>query len=240
MSGKAYLLAQGMYDSAEGKYVLPGDAQVAGCIAGLVGGGEFHTPWILEGGAVDVDGEGNALTTRQCMLNPNRNGPREEWEIEGLLREFLGVERVYWLNEGLLNDHTDGHVDTVVRFVRPGVVVAMEGRASDDPNREVMRALVRDATVHGLEVVRIPSPGRVVDADGRVMPASYVNFYVANSVVAVPTYGSPFDDEAVERIGSLFPGRRTVGIDARAILTGGGAFHCITQQQPASGARVGA
>jgi agmatine deiminase len=223
-----------------GKYVLPGDAQVAGCIAGLVGGGEFHTPWILEGGAVDVDGEGNALTTRQCMLNPNRNGPREEWEIEGLLREFLGVERVYWLNEGLLNDHTDGHVDTVVRFVRPGVVVAMEGRASDDPNREVMRALVRDATVHGLEVVRIPSPGRVVDADGRVMPASYVNFYVANSVVAVPTYGSPFDDEAVERIGSLFPGRRTVGIDARAILTGGGAFHCITQQQPASGARVGA
>jgi agmatine deiminase len=217
-----------------GKYVLPGDAQVSERIGGLAGGGEFQTSWILEGGAVDVDGEGNALTTRQCMLNPNRKGPREEWEVEALLREFLGVERVLWLNDGLLNDHTDGHVDTVVRFVRPGVVVAMEAKSSDDPNRDVMRALLRDASAHGLDVVRIPSPGRVVDADGRVMPASYVNFYVSNASVAVPTYGSPFDDEAVERIGALFPGRRTVGIEARAILTGGGAFHCITQQQPAA------
>jgi len=216
-----------------GKYVLPGDAQVAGRVATLAGSSEFHTARILEGGAVDVDGEGNALTTRQCMLNPNRNGPREEWEIEALLREFLGVERVLWLGDGLLNDHTDGHVDTVVRFVRPGVVVAMEARAPDDPNREVLRALVRDASAHGLEVVRVPSPGRIVDAEGRVMPASYVNFYISNAVVVVPTYGSPFDDEAVERIGALFPGRRTVGVDALAILSGGGAFHCITQQKPA-------
>jgi agmatine deiminase len=223
-----------------GKYDLPGDAQVSGRIAALVGGGEFHTDWVLEGGAVDVDGEGNLLTTRQCMLNENRNGPREEREVEERLRDFLGVERVLWLDEGLLNDHTDGHVDTVVRFVRPGAVVAMEARASDDPNREVMRTLIRDASAHGLEVVRVPSPGRIVDGEGRVMPASYVNFYVANAVVAVPTYGSPFDDEAVERIAALFPGRRTVGIDARAILSGGGAFHCITQQQPARGTRSGA
>jgi len=219
-----------------GKYVLPGDAQVAAKIAEIAGGGPFSTRTVLEGGAVDVDGEGNALTTRQCLLNPNRNGAREEWEVEALLREFLGVERVLWLNEGLLNDHTDGHVDTVVRFVRPGVVVAMEAQASDDPNRDVLRMLVRDASVHGLEVVRIPSPGRIVDAEGRVMPASYVNFYVANAAVIVPTYRSPFDDEAVERIGALFPGRRTVGIDALAVLTGGGAFHCITQQQPRGGA----
>ena len=218
-----------------GKYVLPGDAEVAGQLAKLSGGHAFHTGWILEGGAVDVDGEGNALTTRQCMCNPNRSGgrAREEWEIEALLHEFLGVERVVWLGDGLLNDHTDGHVDTVVRFVRPGVVVAMEARASDDPNREVLRTLARDASAQGLEVVRIPSPGRVVDAEGRVMPASYVNFYVSNAVVVVPTYGSPFDDEAVERIGALFPGRRTVGVDALAILSGGGAFHCITQQVPA-------
>lgn len=219
-----------------GKYVLPGDAEVAGHVAGIVGGGEFRTHWVLEGGAVDVDGEGSALTTRQCMLNPNRNGPREEWEIEGLLREFLGVERVLWLGEGLLNDHTDGHVDTVVRFVRPGVVVAMEARASDDPNREVLRTLMRDVSAHGLDIVRLPSPGRIVDAEGRVMPASYVNFYVSNAAVIVPTYGSPYDDQAVDTIASLFPGRRTVGVEARAILTGGGAFHCITQQQPRSGA----
>lgn len=225
-----------------GKYVLEHDADVASRIAGIVHApppapaGDFATRWVLEGGAVDVDGEGAALTTRQCMLNPNRgaNGPREEWEVEALLREFLGVERVVWFGEGLLNDHTDGHVDTVVRFVRPGVVVVMEPRANDDPNRDILRALIRDASAQGLDVVRVPSPGRVVGDEGRVMPASYVNFYVANAAVIVPTYGSPFDDEAVERIAALFPGRRTVGVDARAILTGGGAFHCITQQQPRS------
>ena len=221
-----------------GKYVLPYDDEVSGRIAGIVGPGvgDFQTRFILEGGAVDVDGEGNALTTRQCLLNDNRNGPREEWEVEALLREHLGVERVHWLNQGLQNDHTDGHVDTVVRFVRPGAVVAMEPRASDDPNREALRALLRDAAGGGLDVLRVPSPGRIEGEDGGVMPASYVNFYVANAVVVVPTYGSPFDDEAVERIGALFPGRRAVGLDARSILTGGGAFHCITQQQPRAGA----
>jgi agmatine deiminase len=157
-------------------------------------------------------------------------------EIEAGLLGALGCEKVLWLGDGLLNDHTDGHVDTVVRFVKPGVVVAMEPRASDDPNRDVLKTLMRDAAGHGLDVVRIPSPGRIVDGDGRVMPASYVNFYVSNSSVIVPTYSSPFDDEAVEGIGALFPGRRTVGINALAILSGGGAFHCITQQQPLAGA----
>jgi agmatine deiminase len=222
-----------------GKYVLEHDAEVAGRIAAAVcpgGGGELRTPWVLEGGAVDVDGEGSVLTTRQCLLNPNRGGARTQAEVEAMLRDWLGVERVLWLGDGLLNDHTDGHVDTVVRFVRPGVVVAMEARASDDPNRDVLRALAAEAAAHHLDVVPVPSPGRIVDADGRVMPASYVNFYVSNASVVVPTYGSPFDDEAVERIGALFPGRRTVGIDARAVLSGGGAFHCITQQQPREGA----
>jgi agmatine deiminase len=114
----------------------------------------------------------------------------------------------------------------------------MEARAADDPNRDVLAALVRDlrqqtdAKGRRLDVVTVPSPGRVVDGEGRIMPASYVNFYIANTAVVVPTYGSPFDDEAVERIGALFPGRRAIGVDARAVLSGGGAFHCITQQQP--------
>jgi agmatine deiminase len=159
-----------------------------------------------------------------------------------VLREWLGVETVLWLGDGLANDHTDGHVDTIVRFVRPGVVVAMEPRAADDPNREALRALLAEAATfvdargRKLDVVRIPSPGRVEDEDGRVMPASYVNFYVSNAAVVVPTYGSPFDAEALEAIGALFPGRRAVGVDARAVLTGGGAFHCITQQQPKASA----
>src|ERR1019366_1665034 len=204
-------------------------------------GREFAMPFVLEGGAIDVDGEGTLLTTRQCLLNPNRNPSMSPREVEDAVADAVGCEKVVWLGDGLLNDHTDGHVDTVARFVAPGRVVAMEPREADDPNRDALRALLRelgdavDARGRRIEVASVPSPGRVVDEEGRLMPASYVNFYVANAAVVVPTYGSPFDDEAVERIGALFPGRRALGVDARAILSGGGAFHCITQQQPASG-----
>jgi agmatine deiminase len=161
-----------------------------------------------------------------------------EPEVERGLRDALGCRKVLWLEDGLENDHTDGHIDTLVRFVRPGVVVAMESRAPDDPNAGVLRALVTqlqamvDAQGRRLEVVRIPSPGRIADAKGRVMPASYANFYIANACVAVPTYGSPFDEEATRLVGALFPGRRVVPIEARAVLSGGGALHCITQQEP--------
>jgi agmatine deiminase len=223
-----------------GKYVLDHDDEVSARIAGLTPCEDAAFPFVLEGGAVDVDGEGTLLTTRQCLLNPNRNGATDERTVERQLSDALGVEAVRWLDRGLENDHTDGHVDTLVRFVRPGVVVAMEPRAAaaDDPNRETLLSLLREASAltdargRRLEVVRIPSPGRVTDADGRVVPASYVNFYICNAAVVVPTYGSPLDAEAVERIAALFPGRRTVGVEARAILSGGGAFHCITQQQP--------
>jgi agmatine deiminase len=221
-----------------GKYVLDHDDEVAARVAALSKHPETAHPFVLEGGSVDVDGEGSLITTRQCLLNPNRNGPTDERTMERRLCETLGVEAVRWLDQGLENDHTDGHVDTLVRFVRPGVVVAMEARTPEDPNREVLATLVRDASAmtdargRRLEVVRIPSPGRVVDPDGRLMPASYVNFYVCNAAVVVPTYGSPFDAEAVERIGALFPGRKTVAVEGRAILSGGGAFHCITQQEP--------
>jgi agmatine deiminase len=221
-----------------GKYVLEHDDRVSERIADVAGLRSFATRFVLEGGSVDVDGEGSVLTTRQCVLNPNRNRVVTAADVEGVLRDWLGVERVLWLGEGLLNDHTDGHVDTIVRFVRPGVVVAMEPRSEDDPNRDVLRSLIRevqalvDARGRRLEVVTIPSPGRILDEEGRVMPASYVNFYVSNAAVVVPTYGARWDDEAVERIGALFPGRACVGVDARAVLSGGGAFHCITQQQP--------
>ncbi len=225
-----------------GKYVLENDDRVAERVAALADCPKaFALPFVLEGGAVDVDGEGTVLTTRQCLLNPNRNPAMSQAQVEHAVADALGAEKVLWLGDGLLNDHTDGHVDTVARFVRPGVVVAMEPLTHDDPNRSALRALLRelgdcvDARGRRLEVVTVPSPGRVVDPDDRVMPASYVNFYIANGVVAVPTYGSEFDDEALVRIAALFPDRRVIGIDARAVLSGGGAFHCITQQQPAVG-----
>jgi agmatine deiminase len=221
-----------------GKYVLEHDDRVAERVASLAGSPSFARAFVLEGGAVDVDGEGTAVTTRQCMLNANRNRRVGAAAVEDVLRDALGVERVVWFGDGLKNDHTDGHVDTLVRFVAPGVLVAMEPRAEDDPNRDALRAILGDARGlvdargRAVELVTIPSPGRVVDEEGNVMPASYVNFYVSNASVVVPTYGARWDDEAVERVGGLFPGRRTVGVDARAVLSGGGAFHCITQQQP--------
>jgi agmatine deiminase len=225
-----------------GKYVLDHDADVAARIQALDGRTAFALDRVLEGGSVDVDGEGTLLTTRQCLLNANR-GDGDVAAIEADLRAALGVEAVLWLGDGLLNDHTDGHVDTLARFVAPGVVCCMAPSGADDPNRAVLDDLarqlgaLRDARGRRLEVVRVPSPGLVTDETGRVMPASYVNFYIANHTVVVPTYGTPHDDAAVEAIGRLFPGRRAVGVSARAILEGGGAFHCITQQVPAGGAR---
>jgi len=226
-----------------GKYVLEHDDDVAARVADLAGHGERVSPLVLEGGSVDTDGEGSILTTRQCLLNPNRNPGKSSANIEREVLEALGGDKLLWLGEGLVNDHTDGHVDTVARFVRAGVVVCMEPTGDDDPNRTALDAMARDlaamtdARGRRLEVVRVPSPGRVLSPDGVVMPASYVNFYIGNTTVVVPTYGAAADDAAVAAIAALFPGRRTVGIDARAILSGGGAFHCITQQEPAGGHR---
>jgi agmatine deiminase len=224
-----------------GKYVLDHDEAVAARVAGLAGVETEAHPFVLEGGSVEVDGEGTLLTTRQCLQNPNRNPAMTVRAVDESLRRALGVDKILWLDEGLLRDHTDGHVDTIARFVRPGVIVCMAPTGDDDPNARVLADIARDlsrmtdARGRPIDVVQIPSPGRVLSSDGDIQPASYVNFYIGNSTVVVPTYASPNDEPAVRAIGALFPGRRVVGIDARAILTGGGAFHCITQQQPREG-----
>lgn len=226
-----------------GKYHFPPDDHVAAGIAELAGVARHSFDFVLEGGAIEFDGEGTLLTTRQCLLNPNRNPGLDQEAIELRLRDAFGIDRIHWLGDGLRNDHTDGHVDTIARFVRPGVAVCMAPDGPDDPNREALELIARDlawfADAHGrrLEVVTIPSPGTVLDARGELMPASYANYYVANAVVAVPTYGVANDAAAVDALQALFPTREVVGIDARAILTGGGALHCITKEQPVAEAR---
>ncbi len=222
-----------------GKYVLPHDDAVSARVATEAKLPSFRFPWVLEGGSVEVDGEGTCLTTRQCLLNENRNPGMAIGAVEEGLRDALGCTTVLWLGDGLVNDHTDGHVDTLARFVAPGVAVCMRPSGSFDPNARALLAIDADLCsfwdAHGrrLEVVNVPSPGLVTDGEGRTLPASYVNFYVANTAVIVPSYDVPNDEAARAGIGALFPGRRAVSVPARRLLEGGGAFHCISQQEPA-------
>ncbi len=237
---KKLVSAQFQFNGWGKKYVLDHDDQIAARISELTSQDATARKfdWILEGGSVDVDGEGTCLTTEQCLLNPNRNPGWTKDVAETRLKEALGVEKILWITEGLLNDHTDGHIDTIVRFVAPGKVVCMMPESESDPNARVLRqiraelAAMTDARGRALEVIEVPSPGTVLSADEEIMPASYVNFYIGNQTVSVPQYGVAADAAAVQAISRCFPGRRTMGLSAKHILTGGGAFHCITQQQP--------
>ena len=213
-----------------GKYDLPGDDTIGARLAAEASLACTTADWILEGGAIDGDGSGTFLTTEQCLLNPNRNPGLGKAEIEERLKRNLGASRIVWLGDGLLNDHTDGHVDNLARFVAPGRVAIPEAE-SDDPNEQVYADAAEALLDADLEVVAIPSPGRV-ERDGEILPASYMNFYIGNAAVVVPLYGATNDGAAVEAIQALFPDRKAVGLRADHVLTGGGSFHCISQQVP--------
>jgi len=214
-----------------GKYDLPGDDTIGLRLAKQRGRRVGYCNWVLEGGAIDGDGTGVVVTTEQCLLNPNRNPTLDKAQIEARLRDDLGLTKVVWLGDGLLNDHTDGHVDNLARFVGEGKLALPEA-AENDPNWQVYQHALRDARAAGLEVVTIPSPGRVL-RDEEVVPASYMNFYIGNAAVVVPLYGAENDAAAVRAVQALFPDREAVGLRADHILTGGGSFHCISQQIPA-------
>ena len=222
-----------------GKYVLEGDETVAGQIATASGVALSAHGFVLEGGALDHDGRGTVLTTRQCLLNPNRNPGWDQANAEQALRAALGARKVLWLGEGLMNDHTDGHVDNLARFCAPGVVACPMGFGADDPNvaaydaAAAALAAMTDADGQPLTVVRVPSPGRILDEDGQPVAASHMNFLIANRAVVAPLYDEAAGAYALEALKTLFPDRQVIGLPSRAILTGGGSFHCITQQEPA-------
>ncbi|WP_158916102.1 agmatine deiminase family protein [Caulobacter sp. S45] len=222
-----------------GKYQLDDDDLVAEQIAAASGTRRTENDFVLEGGAVDGDGAGAILSTRQCLLNPNRNPGWTQAKAEAALASALGVKKVLWLGEGLANDHTDGHVDNLARFVAPGVVASPVAYGRDDPNIDVYAETARclasmtDARGVALQVMRIPSPGRILDLDGDVVPASHMNFIIANEAVIMPVYEERASPLALDALRAAFPEREVIGLSSRAILTGGGSFHCITQQEPA-------
>jgi len=216
-----------------GKYLMPGDTETANAIAAEESLAAEQHKLVLEGGAIDADGEGRLLTTRQCLLNPNRNPDLTAAEIEARICSALGIDEMIWLGDGLLNDHTDGHVDNIARFIGPGHALCQMPSGEDDPNKAVLldiEATLRDA---GLQVTTIPSPGLIRGGDVEPIPASHMNFTITNGAVLVPVYEEHYSLVALAEMRVLFPGRKIVGLPAGHILGGGGSFHCMTREIPA-------
>jgi agmatine deiminase len=186
---------------------------------------------VLEGGSIDVNGAGMLLTTEQCLLNPNRNPTMTRSEIEAALARWLGASQVVWLGEGITGDDTDGHVDDFARFVAENVVVAAVEPDPADVNHVPLKANAEHLRRIGLEVIELPMPAPLHRGAER-LPASYANFYIGNGVVLLPVFGCPQDEIARAILARCFPGRRVAAIDARALVVGLGAFHCLTQQVP--------
>jgi len=216
---------------------LKKDAVIPELLAPVLNLERFIPGIVLEGGSIDVNGEGVCLTTEQCLLNPNRNPGLSRIEIERHLKEYLGVRQVVWLGEGIVGDDTDGHIDDIARFVRADTVVCALEDDPEDPNYALLRdnyeRLQKARTQEGkpFEVITLPMPGPVESDSGR-LPASYANFYIANGVVLVPVFGHRNDAAAVETLARLLPDRKVVGINCEPLVWGLGTIHCVTQQQP--------
>ncbi len=207
-------------------------------IATTLGVDVFRGGMVLEGGSIDVNGSGTLLTTESCLLNPNRNPHLSRQDIEQRISGFLGVSQVLWLGDGIEGDDTDGHIDDITRFVAEDLVVTAVEDDTSDPNSTTLRANVERlecmSTAAGspLRIRKLPMPPRLM-REGRRLPASYANFYIGNTVVLLPVFGSDRDAHAVDLLQECFPTRRIAAIDCRELIWGLGAFHCLTQQQPA-------
>jgi agmatine deiminase len=231
------------------------DDRVAAKVLEVEGAGRYRAPIVLEGGAIHVDGEGTVLSTEQCLLNPNRNPELSREQVERALLAYLGAEKVVWLGRGVFADETDGHVDNIACFARPGLVLLTWTDDESDPQHEISSEArerleaATDARGRPLEVVTLPSPGPLTISAGEAdgidsndgtkprragdrMAGSYVNFYLGNSRVVYPLLDERTDAEAAAVLAATFPDREIVGVPAREVLLGGGNIHCITQQVP--------
>lgn len=228
------------YNAWGGKYPpFDLDIEIPRRMAEALGVPRFDGGMVLEGGSIEVNGEGVLLTTEQCLLNPNRNPQLSKTEIEQRLRDFLGVHTILWLGEGIVGDDTDGHVDDLTRFVAADTVVTVvEDDPADDNYKPLQDNLKRLADMRlpdgrpPLRVVPLPMP-RPVFHEGQRLPASYANFYIGNAVVLAPLFNCDRDAEALAVLQRCFPARRVVGIDCTDLVWGLGTFHCLTQQVPA-------
>jgi agmatine deiminase len=191
----------------------------------------FYPRMILEGGSIDVNGAGALLTSESCLLNKNRNPNLSRDEIEQRLRDYFGVREILWLGDGIEGDDTDGHIDDLARFVSETKVVTAVEENRDDANYRPLQDNLNRLSGFGLDIVILPMPKKMVREDLR-LPASYANFYIANSCVLVPTFADPADEIALSILRECFPNRRVIGIDCRELIWGLGTFHCLTQQQP--------
>ncbi len=221
-----------------GKYDYPADRVIGDFIAKKSGAPVKAFDLVLEGGSLENDGEGTILTTKECLLNPNRNPGQSQEQIEDVLKEAFGAGKILWLDDGLLNDHTDGHIDNIARFIGPNKVLC-QSPVKNDPNEKVLKKIAGDlekmtaANGKKIEVVFAPSPGLVAGYEDEPLAASHMNFIIGNSAIAVPIYGTESAESAVAAIQKLFPKHKVKGLKSTSILTnGGGSFHCMTQQEP--------
>lgn len=222
-----------------GKFEWENDNRLPAYIADFLGMARWQRPEVLEGGGLEIAGDGAALTTRSCFLTDTRNPGLTEEGYTFLLSDMLGVKKLLWLDEGLENDHTDGHIDTITRFAAPDLIVTSTEADPTDPNHATMSRnleMLREMRTPAGEfyrIVELPLPAeRLEGAEGR-LPPTYANFYIGNGFVVVPQYGDPNDKKALDILRPLFPDREVIGLASRRIIEGGGSFHCLTQQQPA-------
>lgn len=198
----------------------------------------YNVDLILEGGSIEVNGKGTCLTSEQCLLNKNRNPHLSKEEIEQHLKDYLGVNQIIWLKEGVEGDDTDGHIDDIARFVNENTIVAAYEGDRSNPNFDVLNEnweILKNAKTqegHSWNLIKLPMPAPILDKEGIPLPASYANFYIGNHVVLMPSFSDPKDQEALQILKEAFPTKKVVEIPSRNVVFGRGTVHCLSQQEP--------